>query len=93
VAVRLGDLGPLPDGVYYHWEIIGLRVETEEGESLGSLGQILSTGANDVYVVRTPDGSELLLPAIAEVIRKVDLESGRMMVHLLPGLRQEPPKA
>ena len=67
-------------------DLIGLRVVTEEGEELGKLTDVLETGANDVYVVEAPGKKELLLPAIKDCIRDVDLESGTMTVRLLKGL-------
>ena len=67
-------------------DLIGLRVVTEEGEELGKLTDVLETGANDVYVVEAPGKKELLLPAIKDCIRDVDLESGIMTVRLLKGL-------
>lgn len=77
----------LPEGSYFYWQVIGLEVETESGESLGEIASIIETGANDVYVVRDDTGTELLLPAIGEVVRNVDLERGVMIVRLLDGLR------
>ena len=91
VHIRFDDAGPLTEGVYYHWQILDLQVITKGGESLGKVVQILETGANDVYVVRGQDGVELLLPAIEEVILEVDLESSRMVVKLIPGLRPDSP--
>lgn len=85
--LKPGQAEELPPGTYYHWQIVGLAVETEEGEQLGVIQRILVTGANDVYLIQTSDDEELLLPAIDEVIRQVDLEAGRMVVRLLPGLR------
>jgi 16S rRNA processing protein RimM len=76
-------LGP---GEYYARDIVGVRVVTEAGEVLGQLAEVLATGANDVYVVRGDEG-ELLLPAIADVVRSVDLDGGVMTVRLLEGLR------
>ena len=67
-------------------DLIGLRVVTEEGEELGKLTDVLETGANDVYVVEAAGKKELLLPAIKDCIRDVDLESGIMTVRLLKGL-------
>jgi 16S rRNA processing protein RimM len=83
----LPEPGPLPagEGVYYQHDVIGLRVETVKGEALGSVADILSTGANDVYVVRGERG-ELLLPAVEDVVREVDLVAGRLVVDLLEGL-------
>ena len=84
--VSLGSAPPLPEGTYYQWQILGLLVVTGSGESLGKVVEILETGANDVYVVRGEGGQELLLPAIEDVVKEVDLEGGRMTVALLPGL-------
>ncbi len=83
------DLPSLAPGTYYHWQIVGLEVVTEEGEALGRVTEILQTGANDVYVVQTAGRPEILLPAIEPVVREIDLEAGLMRVHLLPGLREE----
>jgi len=86
VYVRVIDLPPLPDGEYYHHQLLDLQVFREDGEYLGILAEILVTGANDVYVIETDDGTEILLPAINDVIREIDLERGQIRVHLLPGL-------
>lgn len=67
-------------------DLIGLTVVTDTGEHLGSMMDVLRTGANDVYCVRTNDGRELLLPATKECILDVDLETQTMKVHLLDGL-------
>lgn len=84
--IPFGDAEPLGEDEYYHWQIIGLTVQTEDGRGLGRLEQIIDTGANDVYLVRTESGEELLLPAIQSVIREVDLAGKKLVVHLLPGL-------
>lgn len=81
------DAGNLPDGTYFHHQILGLRVETDQGEDLGEVLDILQTGANDVYIVGGDDRDELLLPAIGSVVERIDLQSGVMVVRLLPGLR------
>ena len=78
-------LAALDEGEYYLFQLMGLAVVTEEGRDLGPVKDILETGANDVYIVDTPTG-ELLLPAIPDVIKDVDLSAGRITVHLLPGL-------
>ncbi len=87
--VRLrGDLAQeLPEGEFYHWQILGLEVVTEDGEHLGQISRILETGANDVYVVEKPGEKELLIPAIDAVILDVDLAQERLTVRLIPGLR------
>ena len=86
VTVPEASVPPLPEGEYFHFQLLGLRVFTEEGEDLGLLSDILETGSNDVYVVSGGSG-ELLIPALAEVIRKVRVAEGTMVVRLLPGLR------
>lgn len=83
--VEAEALPPLPEGAYYGFQLVGLRVTTEAGEELGRLEEILETAANDVYVVRGA-GEEILLPSIPQVVRDVDLETGVMRVRLLPGL-------
>ncbi len=85
VLVAREEAVKLPAGRFYWHEVIGLEVRDEEGRTLGVVADILETGANDVYVVRTPNG-ELLLPAIQEVVRLIDPPSGTMTVRLLPGM-------
>ena len=86
--VPVKDRPPLPEGEYYRHQLLGLQVMAEDGTLLGTLAEILSTGANDVYVVRPPEGGELLLPATSEVVRRISLTDQRIVVHLLPGLRE-----
>ena len=76
----------LPPDHYFWHQIIGLRVLGEDGQVLGTVDDILQTGANDVYVVRRPEGGELLLPAIQQVVKSVDLQAGIMTIELMPGL-------
>ena len=85
ILIHRSQAVPLADGRYYHADIIGLTVVTETGETLGTVEEILETGSNDVYVVRQGK-NEVLLPAIEEVIRKIDLQGGTMVVHILEGL-------
>ncbi len=77
--------GDLAEGEYYVDDLIGLLVQDEDGQELGTLEEILVTGANDVYVVKSSN-KEILIPAIDECILDVSLEEGCMKVHLLPGL-------
>lgn len=88
LRVTRDELVPLPPGHYYISDLIGLEVYTEFGELLGTVSDVLQPGANDVYVVRpAAEGTEeILLPAIRDVVKDIDLESGRITVHLLPGL-------
>lgn len=76
----------LEDGSYYYHQIIGLDVVTLDGEKIGKISEILAPGANDVWVVKRKGKKELLLPVIDDVIKKVDLEQGVVVVDLLEGL-------
>ena len=71
---------------YFIADLIGLKVVTGDGESFGTLKDVLASGANDVYVVERPDASEVLLPAIKECILNVDMEQGCISVHIMDGL-------
>ena len=85
IQIPLEEAMPLEEGEYYEFEIIGLEVWTKEGEYLGRVKEIIYTGANDVYVVEGPKG-EVLLPAIEDVVLRVDLDEGRITVQLMEGL-------
>ena len=78
-------LDSLPDDTYYHYHLVGMEVVTDDEEPLGTLVEVFSTGSNDVYVVEGPKG-QILLPAIADVVKKVDVPGRVMTVVLLPGL-------
>jgi 16S rRNA processing protein RimM len=86
VYVRGENLPSLPEGEYYHHQLLGLQVVDEDGQPLGELTDIIENPANDVYIVKPPRGGEILLPAIEDVILSVDLAKKEMRVHLLPGL-------
>ncbi len=77
---------PLGEHENYAHDLIGLNVETVQGEALGEIAEILFTPANDVYVVAGP-GGELLLPALRDVVLRVDLEAGKVLVKIPDGLR------
>lgn len=72
-------LPPLPDGQYYRFQLVGLTVVDRAGALLGTLDEVIETGANDVYRVRSAAGADLLLPALADVIVRVDLDARRMV--------------
>ena len=71
---------------YFIADLIGLKVQDEDGKELGTVKDVIETGANDVYEVEMPDGKSLLLPAIKQCILNVDVENGTMQVHVLEGL-------
>lgn len=86
LMVSADDQQPLDDGQYYYHQIIGLDVETTDGQKLGKIKEILSPGANDVWVVERPEKKDLLLPVIDDVIKKVDLDQQLVIVELMEGL-------
>lgn len=86
VYIPTNEVQKLPEGEYYHHELLGIRVFDEQNKELGKLVDILETGANDVYVIQPGDksgysGKEILLPAIKDVILEIDLISRRMVVR------------
>ena len=78
-------LEKLPEGEYYSQDIIGLDVYSEEGNYIGKIESVFPTGSNDVYVCRGEE-REILLPAIAEVIKRIDINNRIMTVKLMEGL-------
>ncbi len=85
VQIPTEEAVALPKGQYYLYQLIGLRVKTTQGASLGEVVDILETGANDVYVVQN-NGREVLIPAIEPVVKKVDLEQGELIIEPMEGL-------
>ena len=85
VAIEKKNLWPLGKNEYYYFDLIGLTVITDEGRELGKIRKIFPTGSNDVYVVKDKE-NEYMLPAIKDVVKKIDIEKGFILVHLLEGL-------
>lgn len=84
------DLAELPEDSYYIVDLIGLEVFNEENnELLGKIEDVFPTGSNDVYVVRSEIGKQILLPAIKDVIKDVNIKDKKMIVKLLKGLEDE----
>lgn len=81
---RSADSPPLPEGEYYEYQLVGLEVVTVEGRRLGQVDEVLRTAANDVLVV-----GDHMLPAVAEVVRSVDVAAGRVIVAPTPGMLDE----
>jgi len=79
----------LEEDEYYYHEIIGCMVETEEGEQLGEIIEILSPGANDVWVIKRPKNKQLLIPVIDDVVLEVDVANKKVIVSLMEGLLDE----
>ena len=86
LLVHREDAVALEENENYVADLIDLKVVSDDGKVLGYLTEVMETGANDVYVVETDDGQELLLPAIRDCILDVDLDDEVMTVHILPGL-------
>jgi 16S rRNA processing protein RimM len=76
----------LDEDEYYVADLLGMDVELEDGTAFGTLKDVMETGANDVYVITTTDGKEVLLPAIKDCILDVDVEEKKMTIHLMKGL-------
>ncbi|CEO88451.1 MAG TPA: 16S rRNA processing protein RimM [Syntrophaceticus sp.] len=89
LQVPRGEVLPLPEGHYYHYQIVGLLAATEDGTVLGKVAEILETGSNDVYLVKDDQGREILIPALKEVVREIDPDKGLMLVRPLPGLLED----
>lgn len=74
---------------YFIADLIGLKVEDEEGNEIGTLTDVMQTGANDVYVIENKEGKEYLFPAIKECVLNVDIKAGKVIVHVMPGLMED----
>jgi 16S rRNA processing protein RimM len=88
IEIHRSQLHPLPQGQYYHFQLIGLEVETTRGEPLGNITEIITTESkdiNDIYVVNGNRG-EILIPAIEDVVKSIDLEQGRIIIEPIKGL-------
>ena len=85
VEIHHSQLQPLPEGQYYHFQLIGLEVWTTRGEMLGTITEILTAKSNDNYVVSGAKG-EILIPAIEDVVKSIDLDKGRITIEAINGL-------
>jgi 16S rRNA processing protein RimM len=86
VSVRADEIPALEEGEYYHHECMGMQVVDEKGRRIGVIKEILESSAHDIFVLETGENKEVLIPAIGEVILKMDVKRGEMQVRLLPGL-------
>ena len=85
IEIHHSQVRPLPEGQYYHFQLIGLEVWTTQGELLGNIAEILTAESNDNYVVRGAKG-EVLIPAIGDVVKSIDLDRGRITIEAIEGL-------
>ena len=86
LTVSRNSVEKLEEGRYYIVDLLGLEVYTDEQILLGTLEDIFNTGSNDICVVKDKQGKQILLPAIQDVIKQIDIENKKIIVHLLPGL-------
>ena len=86
VEIDRKDAIPLKEGQYFIVDLLGLEVYSDDGRLLGKLNDIFNTGSNDIYEVKDELGKQILLPGIPEVIKEVDLDNGKIIVHLIEGL-------
>ena len=77
---------PLNEGEFYVADMVGADIVTDDGNHFGTLQDVLKTGANDVYVIKTDEGKEVLFPSIPECILEKDLENKKITVHIMDGL-------
>jgi 16S rRNA processing protein RimM len=90
IMIPVSQLAQLPPGSYYQHDILGLTVLTLDDRELGQIVDILETGSNDVYTIKGADGKEVLIPAIKDVVKRIDLIRHTMYVDPLPGLLESP---
>jgi len=86
IQIHHSQVQPLPEGQYYHFQLIGLEVRTTGGELLGKITEIITAKSNDVYIVRGGVSGEILIPAIADVVKSVDLDKGYLAIEPIEGL-------
>lgn len=86
IKVNRNVMPKLPEDSYYIVDLLECEVYTEEGELLGKVDDVFNTGSNDVYVVKDELGKQILLPAIGEVIKNVDISNKKIIVKLMKGL-------
>lgn len=86
IKVNRNVMPKLPEDSYYIVDLLECEVYTEEGELLGKVDDVFNTGSNDVYVVKDELGKQILLPAIGEVIKNVDISNKKVIVKLMKGL-------
>ena len=81
LEIETAEVQPLPEGSYYHWQLLGLEVFDIAGTRLGEITDIIDNPANDIYLLSAED-RQVLVPAVSEVVRSIDLAAGRMVVDL-----------
>lgn len=86
IYIPKDSLPKLKKGEYYSYQLIGLDVVTEDGRAVGKVVKIFSTGSNDVYEVKPPNGDTILIPAVKHVVIEIDIENGKMVIRPMEGM-------
>lgn len=86
IKIDSENIGELEENEYYFHEIIGCEVFDENGKSLGEISEILTPGANDVWVIKSQNGKEILIPYIGDVVKKIDVENKKIDIEVMEGL-------
>jgi 16S rRNA processing protein RimM len=86
IEIDRADAIPLEEGQYFIADLLGLDVYLDTGEKLGILDDIYNSGSSDIYVVKNELGKQFLLPYIDDVVKQINLEEGKIIVHIIEGL-------
>ncbi|MCM3652667.1 ribosome maturation factor RimM [Metabacillus litoralis] len=86
LKVDENQLSELDEGEYYFHEIIGCKMYTDQGEEIGTIREILATGANDVWVVKRKEGKDLLIPYIEEIVTEINIDEKKVIITPMEGL-------
>lgn len=86
IKINKEDVGEVPDGSYLIADMLKCNVYTDKNELLGKMIDVFSTGSNDVYVVKTEEGKEILLPAIKDVVKEINIQEKKIIIKLMDGL-------
>jgi 16S rRNA processing protein RimM len=89
LEVPRSEVPPHPEGEHYMFELVGMKVTRTDGIELGTVADVMETGSNIVYVVKSIDGKETLIPATRDVVERLDYENSEILVRPVPGLFDE----
>ena len=86
VHVTVADLPELPEGQWWPHQIEGCEIAFDDGRELGVVSEVIANPANDIWAVATPDGREVLVPVLKDLLVSVDVEARRIVIQEMPGL-------
>jgi 16S rRNA processing protein RimM len=89
LEIPRSEVPPHPEGEHYMFELVGMKVTRTDGTELGAVADVMETGSNIVYLVKSTDGKETLIPATRDVVEKLDYENSEILVRPVPGLFDE----